>query len=428
MKLYAVTDRMWIKNQPGFDQLVLDCEQAIKGGATCIQLREKNISFEDFVSLGQKVLAVTKKYNVPLIINDDVDVALAVNADGVHVGQSDIADGILSIRKKIGDKILGVSAETIEQAIDAEKQGADYLGVGAMIATPTKPDAEVVSFETLKKICNTVEIPVVAIGGINKQTMDSLKNTDVDGIAVVSAIFAQKNIYEATKELFEKCNLLFNKKIKIDGAIFDLDGTLLDSMSMWETIGVRYLKQRQIEAPKNLWEKLKPLSLQQAAEYLRKEYSLPEPLETVMEGINKLIENGYAKTLPLKEGVLEFLQTLYEKHIPMAIATATDKYCVLSALKRLNIEKFFIDVYTCTEVGAGKDKPKVFDVALKNLGTKKENTIIFEDAIHAIVTAKKAKYKVVAVYDAYAKDDEIAIRMAADWYVNKMSDLIGEIK
>ncbi len=195
MRLYAVTDRMWL----GGNSLVEQVEECIRGGATFIQLREKDITFDEYVALAKEIKNVTDKYEIPFVINDDVDVAIACGADGVHVGQQDMQAA--DVRNKIGDKILGISAQTVEQAELAEKIGADYIGVGAVFSTSTKLDADAVSYETLKAICDAVSIPVVAIGGITKDNIVQLKGSGANGVAVVSAIFAQDNIYEASKEL-----------------------------------------------------------------------------------------------------------------------------------------------------------------------------------------------------------------------------------
>ncbi len=194
--LYAVTDRQWL----GCESLASQVETAIKAGVTMIQLREKDIVFDEFLSLAKEVKEVADKCKVPLIINDDVDVALMSGADGVHVGQHDMQ--ACDVRNRIGyGKILGVSAQTVEQAILAEEMGADYIGVGAVFPTSTKFDANTVSNLTLKKICEAVSIPVVAIGGISKGNVLSLVGSGISGIAVVSAIFAQNDIYSSTREL-----------------------------------------------------------------------------------------------------------------------------------------------------------------------------------------------------------------------------------
>ena len=194
--LYAVTDRSWL-NGATLEQQV---EQVLKGGATFIQLREKELDQQHFLDEAKKIQKLCKKYQVPFIINDNVEIALAIDADGVHVGQSDMEAG--DVRKKLGpDKIIGVSARTVEQAVLAEKRGADYLGVGAVFPTGTKTDAREVSHETLKEICEAVSIPVVAIGGISKKNVSELAGSGICGIAVVSALFAQPDIEAATIEL-----------------------------------------------------------------------------------------------------------------------------------------------------------------------------------------------------------------------------------
>lgn len=194
--LYAVTDRYWLKDETLYEQV----EKALKGGATFIQLREKNLDDESFYREALEIQELCKRYKVPFVINDNVDIAVKINADGVHVGQSDME--ALDVRAKLGDdKIIGVSAQTVEQALLAEKHGADYLGVGAVFPTGSKDDADDVSHETLKAICDAVSIPVVAIGGISKDNVIELKGTGICGIAVISAIFGADDIENATKHL-----------------------------------------------------------------------------------------------------------------------------------------------------------------------------------------------------------------------------------
>mgnify|MGYP000512738169 CR=1 FL=1 len=194
--LYAVTDRSWL----GGDTLASAVEKALKGGATFVQLREKELEYEKFLKEAKEIKMLCRRHRVPFVIDDNVDIALAVDADGVHVGQHDMEAG--NARKLIGnDRILGVSVQTVEQAILAERKGADYLGVGAVFPTGSKADAENVSIETLKEICRAVSIPVVAIGGINRDNVMKLSGTGICGIAVISAIFAQPDIERAASEL-----------------------------------------------------------------------------------------------------------------------------------------------------------------------------------------------------------------------------------
>lgn len=197
--LYLCTDRGLMTT----DTVEESVELAIDGGCTVIQLREKQCSSRDFYELALRVKGITARRGVPLIINDRVDICLAAGADGVHVGQSDLP--ACQVRRLLGpDRILGVSARTLEEALEAQENGADYLGVGAMYATSTKTDAQVVSMETLRAIRGAVQIPIVVIGGINRDTLEPFRGMGIDGLAVVSAVVAQQDIRAAARELVER--------------------------------------------------------------------------------------------------------------------------------------------------------------------------------------------------------------------------------
>lgn len=196
MLLYAVTDRAWVGRQSLYEQV----ESALKGGVTCVQLREKDLSEDEFLAEAKKIGALCKSYNVPFIINDNVDIAIRCHADGVHVGQEDME--AFKVRELVGDDfIIGVSAHNVKEALQAVENGADYLGCGAMFSTTTKSNVSELPKETLRDICEAVEIPVVAIGGINKKNLRLLKGTKADGVALVSAIFAAEDIENECREL-----------------------------------------------------------------------------------------------------------------------------------------------------------------------------------------------------------------------------------
>ena len=196
LRLYAITDRRWLGNKKLSD----DVEAVLKGGATFIQLREKHLDTDAFKQEAEVIQKICAAYHVPFIINDNVEIAKAIGADGVHVGQSDMAAG--DVRRRLGDdKIIGVSASTVEEALEAERHGADYLGVGAVFPTGSKDDADAVDAATLKTICEAVDIPVVAIGGITADNMKELSGSGICGISVISALFAQPDPYQAAKTL-----------------------------------------------------------------------------------------------------------------------------------------------------------------------------------------------------------------------------------
>ena len=204
MLLYAVTDQSWLKE----NETLLDVvKEVLKNGATFLQIREKDLKEADFETEAKKLQDICREYHVPYVVNDNVEIAIKIGADGVHVGQSDIKGR--DIRALIGsDKILGISAGTVEEAIAAEQAGADYIGVGAVFGTSTKKNARKMSIDRLKEIVEAVNIPVVAIGGINASNISELAGSKVDGVAVVSAIFAAENPGEATKDLLLKAKAL----------------------------------------------------------------------------------------------------------------------------------------------------------------------------------------------------------------------------
>lgn len=196
MLLYAVTDRAWVGEQTLYQQV----ESALKGGATCVQLREKQLDDADFLQEAIQIHALCQQYGVPLFINDNVEVALQCHAEGIHVGQEDMAAA--QVRQRVGDEMMiGVSVHSVEEALEAVRHGADCLGVGAAFSTHTKADVDVLPEGMMKAICDAVDIPVVAIGGIHKENLLRLKGTGVNGVALVSAIFGAEDIEAECREL-----------------------------------------------------------------------------------------------------------------------------------------------------------------------------------------------------------------------------------
>ena len=205
--LYAVTDRHWLNGRTLHEVV----KESLDGGVTFVQLREKQLDEEHFLQEAKDLKELCSEYHVPFVINDNVELAIEMDADGVHVGQSDMEAG--DVRAKLGpDKIIGVSAQTVEQAVLAEKHGADYLGVGAVFPTSSKDDATEVPFETLKAICEAVSIPVIAIGGITKENVKELAGSGICGIAVISVIYGQKEIRKASEELKAATEEMLKKK------------------------------------------------------------------------------------------------------------------------------------------------------------------------------------------------------------------------
>ena len=196
MLLYAVTDRAWTGKRTLYQQV----ESALKGGVTCVQLREKELEEAAFLQEAKDIQALCRRYGVPFIVNDNVDIAVACGADGVHVGQEDMRAG--EVRRLVGENmILGVSAHTVAEARQAVRDGADYLGLGTVFHTSTKTDVDMMPRETLRTICGAVDVPIVAIGGLHRGNIFQLSGSGVDGVALVSAIFGVENIEESCREL-----------------------------------------------------------------------------------------------------------------------------------------------------------------------------------------------------------------------------------
>ena len=197
MLLYAVTDRAWVGRQSLYEQV----ESALKGGVTCVQLREKELDEAAFLQEAMEISALCRRYGVPFFVNDNVEIAIQCHADGIHVGQEDL--NAAKVRQRVGESMMiGVSVHSVEEALEAVENGADCLGVGAMFSTSTKNDADVLTMETLREICAEVDIPVVAIGGIDKNNITQFTGTGVDGVALVSAIFGAEDIERECRLLY----------------------------------------------------------------------------------------------------------------------------------------------------------------------------------------------------------------------------------
>ena len=204
--------------------------------------------------------------------------------------------------------------------------------------------------------------------------------------------------------------------MRIRGAIFDVDGTLLDSMFIWDTIGETYLRSIGYQPKENLNETFKNMSLHQAARYYQTEYGVTQSIDEIMDGVNAMLERYYRFEAPLKPGAAELLERLRQSGVRLCIATATDRHLVEAALNRCGVLSCFGEIFTCNEVGHGKDEPDIFEAALRFLGTEKSETVVFEDSLYAIRTAKETGFPVAAVYDSHEKEQD-KVRLLADIYL-----------
>lgn len=421
VRLYAVTDRNNLKDKT----LPQAVEEAVLGGATMIQLREKTLNDRDLLALAKEIKDVTDYYRVPLIINDRPDIALRCGAAGVHLGQED--GSVQEARRLLGpEKIIGVSAHNASEAVAAEAAGADYLGAGAVFSTSTKKNTVPVTAEALQEISQSVSIPVAAIGGITASRIPSLKDTGIDGVAVVSAVFGDDRPAEAASQLSKALRSAgigtavpsSLKKLRVKGAIFDVDGTILDSMPMWCSVGSRFLEKNGLHPMENIDRQMATRTLEESAGIFREIYGIPGTVPEIVAGMIDMVREDYCFRLQCKPGVSDVIRELHQQNVPLYIATATDRDMIEAALTRLELDSCFKGIITCGELGVPKTRPDIYRYASKELGTRPEETLVFEDVLHAVRTASSAGFPVVSVYDRESVSDRDEMEALSVLYLN----------
>ncbi len=420
MLLYAVTDRQWLNG----GTLEGAVEQALEAGVTFLQLREKNMTHEELVKEGRRIKKLADKYNVPFVINDDIYAAKEIDADGVHIGQSDME--YEKARELLGDdKIIGVTAPTLELAKKAQTAGADYIGVGAVFHTTTKKDAKDMEKSTLIEITDNIDIPIVAIGGISYDNVDILAHTGVDGIAVISAIFAKENIYQATSQLFNKVNNIdfsksgceFNVPDNIKYAIFDMDGTILNSMPYWDNLLRNYITLKGYTVTEQLEKEAISMTVKEAIAYIKEVYSIETSVEDIEKELIQIIKEQYKSEIPAKKHIVSVIKNLYKKGIKMCVLTSSDYSCACEAIKRNGLDDYFDNIFTSDRLGMSKRNPDIYLETAKQMNFTVDNTVVFEDALHGVTSAKNAGFYVVAVQDNSSSKDWESIKELSDQYI-----------
>lgn len=406
--LYAITDRYWHKDRSIYEMV----RDAIKGGATIIQLREKHISDEEFIKLALEAKKACQEFKIPLIINDSIEVMMAVDADGIHVGQSDL--NAKEVRKLIGpDKILGVSTRNLEEAQIAVSNGADYLGVGAIFPTNTKDDASLVSIDQLREITFGVNIPVVAIGGIHLDTISKLKNTGINGIAVVSEIFSKDDMVKAAEILKLEIDKIVLDLSNYDLLVFDYDGTLLDSMKEWSNMSSSFVKSYGLIPEDDLDSVVADMNSIEASNYVYEQYKIGNSPKECLELILKYIHQVY-KGIKIKDKVKEVLGKIKSMNKEMILLSQTDLTLLKDSLKYNNIYDYFSNVYSTDILNATKNDGSAF-IKIKEMYPKKR-ILIIEDALYAVKEAKKQNLDVLAIIDSSNLSNKDEITQLANYY------------
>ena len=415
MLLYAVTDNRWLEGKTLESQV----EEVLKNGATFLQLRDKNCTHDELVAQAKAIKPIAARYNVPFVIDDDAYAALEADVDGVHIGQSDMAYS--EARKILGpDKIIGMTAKTVEQARLAESLGADYIGTGAVFGSTTKSDAVYMPKEQLLTVTDSVDIPVVAIGGINYDNMDYLKDTGVCGVAVVSAIFAASNVGAAASKLRKKDERLFDYAKK--DIIFDLDGTLLDSMPYWARLSEEYAKSKGAELPEDFYEVTYTMDLNECGRYFQDVLKIDIDIEDMKKEVLEIMGNHYKYDIPMKAGMRRLVLREHENGSRMCIFTNSDEQCARDAMERAGIAGYFSMITTSYMIGINKKDPAGYRKVCELMGYEPENTYIYEDVLHGIETGIAAGCKVIGVYDKDSASHWEEIKKIAFDTINPMAD------
>ena len=408
MQLYAVTDTQWLNGRDFLEVI----ESVLANGATFLQLREKNATHEEIVAKAKAIKPIAKKYGVPFVIDDDIYAAKEADVDGVHIGQNDAS--YEKAREVLGEgKIIGMTVKTRQQAENAIRLGADYVGMGAVFHTSTKKDAKDMSRETLLELAGMMEdIPVVAIGGISYDNCDYLKDTGVDGIAVVSAIFASDDCALATRKLFVRTRELFGKKRNI---IMDMDGTLADSMPFWKNSAREYAILRGADIPDNFDEITGVMDLNDYAEYVKNVLGIDTNLEQITEAAVEIMNKHYEKDIPAKDGMTELVTREYKAGSRLVVFTASDRRSVEILLSHLGIRECFYDIYTVYDVGLKKSDKNSYLKVAELAGMKDTSQVwVYEDILRGVKAAKEAGLNVCAVYDEDSAGDWEDIKELAD--------------
>lgn len=384
--LYAITD---CDNLQG--QVLLErTEELLRGGATMLQYRDKHgLARQDVPDLQ----ALCKKYGVPFIINDDVELACAVDADGVHVGQGD--QEAAEARAKLGpDKIVGVSAKTVAQAQKAQADGADYLGVGALHASPTKHSSRV-SRQTLKEICSAVHIPVVGIGGMNESNMAGLAATGVSGAAFISSLYSLPHPLHAAKRMAGRMAFITGGDKAMAGIACDVDGTLTDTRGFYERLIPDFMKEEGYTTGPDFVDITSAWSMREAAVYAKHNHSVTWGLGEMVDELEYRLENYYHTEAQARADVVDFLTICQSRHLPVAAVSIHDAEVCRTLFDHTGLTPYVNSIASGWDDRLGGGDSHLYE---KAAGLLPQGRLwAFEDSLHGVFAAKGAGFCVAAM-------------------------------
>lgn len=392
---------------------------ALSGGITMIQFRDKQPD-DTTEERARTSLAMARSAGIPLVVNDDIHLAKRIGADGVHLGQDDgpIADA----KELLGQgAIVGRTAHNLEEALEAEREGADYLGVGAVFATESKIVSSSISPKALEEIARIVSIPVYAIGGIDAENISVVNGRGLEGVAVIGAIANAEDPREAAKKLTSR----FRKELDYEAAIVDLDGTILDSNGVWTRVDLDFLARRNLTPPEGYHKTLAGMGLHRGAGYIKELFGLPESPDEIIDELMREVETIYREEIELRDGVRDMLAYLHAQGIPMVVATMNADRLFRPCLERLGIDKYFCAMLSGEDVTHNKNHPEIYEKALEILGSDAEKTLLFEDILEALRTGNGVGLTTVAMHDPKNSEKPEELMQAADIFLATPSDFPG---
>lgn len=395
--LYVITDCDHLQGE----ELLKRTEQMLQNGVTMLQYRDKHGQARNDAKALQELC---KRYHVPFIVNDDVALAVELDADGVHVGQEDLA--ATSARAQLGpDKIVGVTAKTLEQARKAVADGADYLGVGALFHSVSK-DSSLISRDTLKEICANVNIPVVAIGGINEDNVAVLAGTGVAGASVISALYSYPAPALATKRLARKLNIIVHGDPEMKGILADVDGTLTDTLGFYQDLVPGYLRDHGYRPGGDLAQILADKTMPESVGYVKHNYSGTFGVGQVVDELEAELEWYYHTEGQAKPGVKAFLSKVKERGIPVVATSIHDAEVCRTLFDHAGIQNDIRDIASGWEKRLPGGDSALFAIGVEKLSCPPEQVWAFNDGVEGVFGAKGAGVKIAAIHDSNHSEKE----------------------